>query len=423
MDIGPSWRRDIALLGLVPLLALAGCGGGYDVAKRRVAEPQQVPADETCRFEESRQVLPVSRVSWLTSLDTVTPKYWPAGMYADFRKHQELKRARGSRAPDWPTRRSDRYRFESYRAPARSFVVKPGDHTLFFVSLLTMRNRMRSGGGGSGSFHTVSVLDVDGGMRQHVLVRNTEGGRSDAPLEMQVAAFGSDVVVVYATIDSICQAVGRPAGDGFEFSKPRVVLMPQVPPLDLCLATSPERLHLVWTQPGVASGHRTLHYASSTGSDAGWSDPIVITETAVAGTVNLLADDREVFAAWADGRFVATGPQGPSAGRVMAAASRDEGVTFTRPIMISNPGDPSDTAAQLLVTMSGEDLVVYSSPEPGPAWAGRWHRAILDRSLRTVTPGGELAGDELVAAYSERMISVFGGRPASGRGSSTAAAD
>ena len=102
MAIGPFWRKRMALLGVVPLLAVAGCGEGYDVARRQAAEPPEMPADETCRFERSGQTRPVSRASWLMSLDTVTPKHWPAGMYKDFRKHQELKRARGSRAPDWP---------------------------------------------------------------------------------------------------------------------------------------------------------------------------------------------------------------------------------------------------------------------------------------------------------------------------------
>jgi hypothetical protein len=423
MAIGPSWRRVIPLLGLVLALALAGCGEGYDVAQRRAGGSQPSTADETCRFEQSRQVLPVSRASWLTSLDTVTPKHWPAGMYSDFRKHQELKRARGSRAPDWPTRRSDRFRFESYRAPARAFVVRPDEHTLFVVSLLTMRNTMRSGGGGSGSFHTVSVLDVDGGMREHVLIRNVEGGRSDAPLEMQAVNFGSDVAVVYATIDSICLAVGRPAGDGYEFSKPRVVLVPQVPALDLGLASSAERLHLVWTQPGETPDDRTLHYAGAAGPDADWSSPIVLTPTTRPDSVNLLEDGGEIFVAWIDGRFVGAATAEPPLGSVMASVSRDDGITFSRPSMITDPTDPGDAAAQLLLTTNGQDLVVYSSREPGPAWTGSWKRALLDRSLKAVTPEGEIGGEDLLAAYSNRMITVYGGRPPSGRGSRTASAD
>ncbi|MHC5007567.1 MAG: hypothetical protein ACYTGF_09450 [Planctomycetota bacterium] len=423
MAIGPSWRRVIPLLGLVPALALAGCGDGYDVAERRAPVGQAATADETCRFEQSRQILPVSRASWLTSLDTVTPKHWPAGMYSDFRKHQELKRARGSRAPKWPTRRSDRFRFEPYRAPARAFVVQPDDHTLFVMSLLTMRNTMRREGGGSGSFHTIAVLDVDGGMREHVLVRNTEGGQPGAPLEMQVATVGSDVVVAYATVESICMAVGRPAGDGFEFTKPRVVLVPQVAALDLCLAPTAERLHLVWTQPGDTPDERALHYASAAGPDSEWSAPIVITPTARPGTVNFLADGEEIFVAWIDSRFVGAATGQAPLGSIMAAASRDDGVTFSRPIMITDPTDPGDTAAQLLLTTNGQNLVVYSSREPWPAWPTSWNRAMLERSLKVVTPEGEIAGEDLLAAFSDRMTVVFGGRPASGPGSRTASAD
>jgi hypothetical protein len=421
--IGPSWRRVIPLLSLVPALAMAGCGDGYDVAERRAGGPQPTTADENCRFEQSRQVLPVSRASWLTSLDTVSPKHWPPGMYEDFRKHQELKRARGSRAPNWPTRRSDRFRFEPYRAPARAFVVRPDDHTLFVVSLLTMRNTMRREGGGSGSFHTIAVLDVDGGMREHILVRNAEGGRPGAALEMQVATVGNDVVVAYATVETICMAVGRPAADGFEFSKPRVVLVPQVPALDLCLVPTAERLHLVWTQPGDTPDDRTLHYAGAAGPDSEWSAPVVITPTARPGTANLLADGGEIFMAWIDARFVGAATAAPPLGSIMAAVSRDDGVTFSRATMITDPTDPGDTAAQLLLTTNGQDLVVYSSREPGPTWPGSWNRATLERSLQIVTPGGAITGEDLLAAYSDRMISAFGGRPASGRRSRTASAD
>ena len=211
MGIGRSRRQVSPLLGLVPVLALAGCGKGYDVARREANGAGTPPADETCRFEQARQPVPVSRASWLTNLEMVTSRYWPEGMYADFRKHQEVKRALGSRAPDWPTPAADRYRFEPFGSPARTFVVRPEGHTLYFVSLLTMRNalRLRQGGNGSGSFHTVAVLDVGGDMREHILVRNVEGGRSRAPLEMQVVTVGSDVLLVYATTDSIYQIVGR----------------------------------------------------------------------------------------------------------------------------------------------------------------------------------------------------------------------
>jgi hypothetical protein len=407
MSIGPSRGRGIGLLLAVSVAALVGCGEGYEVAERRAAVSAPAAAENTCRFEQSRQLLPVSRASWLTSLDYVTPKHWPAGMYDDFRKHQEVKRARGSRAPDWPTRRADRFRFEAYRSPARAFVVKPGGHSLFFVSLLTMRNTMRSGGDSSGAFHTVAVLDVDRGMQEQVLLRNVEGGQRDAPLEFQVAAVGDDVVLVYATGLSIFHMRGRASDQGFVFSKPALIRQPQVPALDLCLATSPRGLHLVWTEPGETPAHRSLHYTNTTGPDASWSVPLVGTETAVPGTANLLIDGTEVFALWADGRFVAGGTESTSSGKVMAMASRDEGMTFSRPVMISDPTDADDTAARLLVAMSGHDLVVYSSPESGSDWPQRWRRATLDRSLRAVTPEGELTGDELLAAYSSRMISVL----------------
>jgi hypothetical protein len=403
-------------LAAAPLLALSGCGEGYDVARHQAAAP--APAEGTCRFEQSRQILPVSRASWLAGLDDITPRHWPAGMYDDFRKHQELKRARGSRAPDWPTRRADRYRFESFRSPARSYVVRPGGHTLFFVSLLTMRNTMRSGGGGSGSFHTIVVLDVDGSMQERVLVKNVEGGHADAPLEYQVAAVDDGVLVVYATIDSIFQIVGRPAADGLAYSKPQLVYRLQAPALDLGLATSPDRLHLVWTQPGEDPEHRALHYVSSTGPGADWSAPTAIAQSAQPFTTNLLTQDQTIFVAWTDGRFDTRAAPASRPGRVMVAASRDEGATFSRPVVISDLTDADDTAAQLLVTLSGRDLVVYWSSQPPPAWPQLWSRAVLDPDLEVVTPAGELAGDDLLAAYSERMASVLDDRSSRTRSAS-----
>ncbi len=239
---------------------------------------------------------------------------------------------------------------------------------------------------------------------------------------MQVVSIGSDVVVVYATIDSILQIVGRPGDGGYEFSRPRVVHKLEVPPLDLRLRASPGRLHLVWTQPGEAPAHRTLHHAGAAGPGEAWSVPTTITPTALPGTANLLADGSEVFLLWADGRSVAAASQRPAAGRVMAVVSRDDGATFSRPVMISDPTDPADTAAQLLVTVSGEDLVVYSSPDAGPAWAEHWNSTIVDRSLRVATPGGDLAGDVLRAAYTRRMASVLGDRPGASGSSRTARA-
>jgi hypothetical protein len=247
-------------------------------------------------------------------------------------------------------------------------------------------------------------------MREHVLVRNVEGGVPDVPLEMQVVPVGGDVLVVYATLDSILQIVGRPERGGFKFSRPQRVYKLRRPALDLRLASSSNRLHLLWTQPGLVDTCRRLLYATADGPDAGWSVPKPISATALPETANLLADRSEVFAAWADSRFGPDGSGEPAAGKVMVAASRDEGVTFSEPVMISDPDDAEDTAAQLLVTKSGQDLVAYSSPQPGPDWPGRWRRVTADRSLEHVTPGGELTGEELLAAYGKRMAGVLEGR-------------
>jgi hypothetical protein len=422
MRIGPSRRHVLPLLGLAPALALAGCGKGYDVARHETDDAVDVPADKTCRFEQSRQPLPVSRASWLTSLDIVTPRYWPKGMYEDFRKHQEVKRALGSRAPDWPTPAADRYRFERFRTPARSFIVRPDDHTLYMVSLLTMRNalRLRNGGEGSGSFHTIVVLDVDGGNREHILVRNVEGGRSDVPLEMQVEPVGAEVLLVYASTDSIFQIVGRPTQRGFEFSEPQVVHETDAPALDLCLGASPDAIHLVWTQAGKTPGHRSLRYASTTGPGAAWSEPTEVSLTARPYAANLAIDGPEIFVAWIDGRFDGTAPPAPRPGRVMVVTSRDEGKAFSRPVVISDLHDPSGAAAQLILALGEPELVVYWSADPPPKWPDHWHRAALDRDLEVVTDEGRVNGKDLLAAYTARMTGVFEGTVAAER---TAAAE
>jgi hypothetical protein len=99
-----------------------------------------------------------------------------------------------------------------------------------------------------------------------------------------------------------------------------------------------------------------------------------------------------------------------------------DGVSFSRPIMITDPTDPDDAAAQLLLTTNGRELVAYTSREQGPGWPETWSRAVLERSLKVVMAEGEVGGEDLMAAYSGRMIAVLGGRPPA-RGSRTASAD
>jgi hypothetical protein len=420
MCIGPSRRRAIPLLGLLVPLVLLGCGTGYDVVRREAAAPQEVPPDETCRFESCRLILPVSRALWLESLDSVGRQHWPDSLYADFRVHQERRRALGARTPKWPTRSADRYRLEPFRGHGWSCVARPGGHTLYFVSVLTMRNVMRSAGTGSGSFHTLAVLDVDGGMREQVLLRNVEGGHSDAALDFEAVPFGDDVVLVYATIDAVERIVGRPTNDGFEFSKPEVVHRPRSPARDLRLAATPDRLHLVWTESAGAGADQTLHYASSTGPDVPWSPPVTLSATVRPSSANLLSNDGEVFVAWIDMRLDAAPYRDADTGRIMAAVSDDGGEGFSRPFVISDLNDPNDTAGQLLVTMSMQDVVVYWSRDPDLAWPDRWSKAILDPGRRVIKPVGEVGGKELLAACRKRVTSYLGDR-SGGRGGPDAA--
>ena len=65
---------------------------------------------------------------------------------------------------------------------------------------------------------------IDEGERlEQVIVPGVEGGRADAPLEMSAAVIGGQVVLVYASVDSIWALGGAEGEKGIALSPPGVV--------------------------------------------------------------------------------------------------------------------------------------------------------------------------------------------------------
>ena len=98
------------------------------------------------------------------------------------------------------------------------------------------------------------------------------------------------------------------------------------------------RAALAWSEQPVAGGPAPLRVVVGDEVAPVWSgQPITLTETLLAGSAALVADERDLYAAWIDMRF---DPENTWAGRIMITASRDRGVSFAAPSLVSDPDEP-----------------------------------------------------------------------------------
>ncbi len=412
--IGPPARRVFMPAALAIAAALAGCGKGYDVA-RRVAAPQDAdhqttaPPSKSCRFELSPAPQAVSRASWISRID-VPQRYWPKSMYADHGAYLNLRRALGARAPDWPEARYDRVRFEDYRGPVSSVALRVGERTVLFLSQLTSRRSASKPGSVGGCYHRISMLVDEGERLEQVVVPGVEAGRADAPLEMDAAVIGGQIILVYASVDSISAIVGTDGAEGIAMSPPGVVRKTPVPAADLQLAVSGDRVLLAWSEPPQMGAASPLRVVSGAGGVKAWSAaPHTLTETLRPGSATLLVDGGNVYAGWVDLRF---DPGDVASGRIMIARSGDGGATFGGPTLISDLSDSKDVAARIYLAAGDWGLVVFAARPPCVPWPETWSALAVDSALRTVAPAGEIAGRELVAAYRSAVEPILLGRPA-----------
>ncbi len=404
--------RARPLIGLVLAAALTGCGADYDVARRTAADPDRVPADDACRFELARPVLPVSRASWLTNLTIVEKRHWPEGLYADYLAHRQQVAAMGRRAPAWPSKRVDGYRFEWFRNGAQAHAVRFDDRIIYFVTRLT-RRKPADESHRAGGYHDVAMLPIGGKLQERVILHNIEGGRPDAPLEFQVQAFAGVLFLVYGTTDAIMLTMAQLVGNDWRFSEPRVLHALTAPPCDLRLAKGHDRLHLVWTADRRVDPAGGVLYSSTSGPARNWSTPILISPTSLNGTADVVPDGNDVFVVWTDDQAGEGSPRlRDGLGWVYVAGSRDGGATFGRPVLVSDAREQTTQARLVLLAPMGKDLALYWSAAEGDRWPDSWNKAALDRDLDVVRPAGTVTGSALVSAYRKRMIALLEGAEA-----------
>lgn len=412
--IGPPARRALTAAGLALVVALAGCGEGYNVARRSVApkgagaEAAATPA-KSCRFELSPAPLPVSRASWLSRID-IAQRFWPKSMYADYNAYLASRRQLGARAPNWPEPRFDRVRFEDFRGPVSTVALRNGEQTIFFLARLTSRRSGSPPGSVGGCNHKISMLIDEGERVEQVVVPGVEAGRADAPLEMVAAVIGGQLVLVYASADSIYAIVGGADADGIALSPPGLLRKTPVPAADLRLAASGGRAILAWSEPPQVGAASPLRVVSSEGGVTGLSGvPHALTETLRPGTATLLVDGDDVHVAWVDLRF---DPMKTDAGRIMIAPSHDGGATFGEPTVISDLREAGDVAARIYLGIGDDGLVVFAANPPGVPWPETWSALTVDSTLRTAAPAGQIAGRDLLAAYRTAVEPILLGLPA-----------
>jgi hypothetical protein len=392
--------RPILCLSALATLCLGACRD-HSVAQRAAAEPAGIPDEADCRFERSDPLFPMSRVAWVDGIEEIDPYQWPESMYEDFRKNLGMKRRLGIRAPAWPTKRDNRVRFEAFREPLNSVAVTVDGRVLFVASRVIRQLGSTRHGGAGGTFHRVSVFDVANGT-EHVLAENVEGAQGAAPLALRMQVFDDKAVMLFATVSAIMQVTVEPGPDELQLTRPVSVARLDEPPLDLHVGATRQHLHLAWTQGPMEQSRRTLAYTSTKDPTRGWEMPVPVATTALAGTLNLVTDEDNAFLAWADQRFGPAPETSTDAPRLMAVV-HPAGGSPGAPVLLSDLTDPEDVVRRLLVTLAGEDLVVYWSPDEAD-WPVVWHKGLVDRKLQVFsTTGVEVSGPNLLAAYRDRM--------------------
>ncbi len=229
-------------------------------------------------------------------------------------------------------------------------------------------------------------------------------------LMFEVASFGGEIVLVYATVDAIMQMVGAPTDAGLEFSEPALLRRVANHVVDLRLAPSTNQLHLLWTEGGVRGYEGKLYYASTLSPRGGWSEPQRFSETANTNTANLVADHRRLTVAWSDFRFrERRWDSYTNDGQVFVLHSVDEGTSWSRPLLVEVWSKKVNGAARLFATLDADrNIVLCWSAEAAPRWSGHWHVGILERHSTVLTRGGTISSEQLLGSYANRMAKASG---------------
>ncbi len=392
----------IALLGLWAV-ALRG-GAGYRTVRR--IDPSFAKTIEfgPQRFELSRPLWTVVKDAWAPLITIREPALWP-------KRSRQGRRIRDAGDPGG-------WQFGGpFGGGVQSRLLVCGGRALLFISQMVREiPAQRQGGRTTATGHRYFELVVLAGWtdrpeaeRAVTIVDEIEGPFVSEHMILDGdTARGEEILVAFAAIDGIHYLGGSVNGGSVTWSRPapmhavgqgqRVHYME--------VRRSQTWYHLVWTEALAGDqAMNTLYHARSQVPGQGWSGPRALSRTA-RQRFSVVADGADVFVAWSDSRFRETQAAAfVNDSKLFIARSSNEGRTFGRPTLISDPADPRDDAKDFLLVAADRDLYVYWVPEYD---APRQH-AVIDRELRTMRLLGEISDKAITTAYEERLRSVLGG--------------
>lgn len=362
--------------GIAVAIALAGCAD-YDAVERVKAESRPVAVTDGWRFELSQELLPATKASWAPHITLISASDWPRSTTPPFGRYS-----------------GHTLRFGSFTGGVHSHITTLDSRTFLFLS--TIRSLVYWEVGDSGQDRTV--------LRGVTLPKNHQ-------LNFEVAVFEGKIVLVYATAASIMQLVATPVEAGLEFSEPMVIHSLKWNVWDLQLARSPDRLHMLWTEFRGYAYDSTLHYMHTSNLGGSWGPPDCVSDTTNMRSVNLAVDGRRIVLAWSDHRFrKRSWDTYRNNAKIFVVQSLDEGMSWSRPVLISDKTNTKDRTKRLLATFNEDrDVVLCWSADSDRDWRGKWEwqTGVLDSEFTVLTDTGVISSEQLFESYRKRMYGVL----------------
>jgi len=357
--------------------------------QRAFGQSSRAGVIEEVRFELSRQLLPLSRGSFVDKVLFLNKRDWPRDIM------------------DAP---ADTYLLETFgNITVHAHLLKFAGGTFYFVS-----KQVREGNKGGianehkdkskNVFHRLSFIEVNGEEHGEILLERVKSTEKIDDLEFEVAPFDGRIILMYAELNTIFAVLGSIENGKLTFDAPTNIWSGEETVDDLRLVRSRNRLHLLWTTERNPD-HVRVYYASSEDLSVPWRQNVLVSARAVRGSANLVADHSAVYLAWAEVDEPGIDRSGSRAtGRVLLLTSEDEGRNFMGPVFADIAEAGALAVKHLILAPSPEGPVLFWFLENGLSVNTEWIGVVFNRYSSTASIIGRYTSRELYQAYRRRIL-------------------